>query len=318
MYMRYTKPFLTFPEQLALLKSRGLTVADEEMAIRQLSHVGYNRLHGYLSQWCVVTEREPEGRVEHYENGCAMENALALYAFDRRLRLSLMDAIERIEVALKVQIAYALGKHGPLAYLDQTYLGSACTGRRPNATEDNFQYLCRMNRASVDGSTEAIAKRMRDHYDSEPPVWVATELWDLGLLCHVYDIMMVPDRIEVAAAFEVPTYLMLASWIGSIRHVRNICAHHSQLYQRSLTHRIGIKDMKRSDALRHLTGIKDDRKYRLYPTLAVLTYLMQTVAPGSHWRNGLIDLFDQFPVIADAALSDYGFPDNWQNENLWR
>lgn len=315
--MRYSKPFLTFDEQLELLKSRGLTIVDEARGVLRLSHIGYNRLRGYLEQWCIISETATGDRVEQYEAGRSLEDAIALYSFDRRLRLDLLDAIERIEVALKVQIAYALGKHGPLAYLDQAFLGQASSGRRPNATDDNFQYLWRKNREFVDGSSESIAKRMRDHYDGDPPVWVATELWDLGLLCHVYDIMTVDDRIEVATALRVPTYIMLASWMGGIRHVRNICAHHSQLYRRSLTHRVGLKDMKRSDELRHLTRIKDDRRYRLYPTLSVIAYLMRTLATTSEWNDSLRNLLDGFPETEGSSLADYGFPEAWEGESLW-
>jgi abortive infection bacteriophage resistance protein len=44
----YTKPHLSFVEQLQLLKSRGLIVTNDELAVEHLNRLGYYRLSGYL------------------------------------------------------------------------------------------------------------------------------------------------------------------------------------------------------------------------------------------------------------------------------
>ena len=46
--VRYTKPALTFEEQIALLKSRGLVIDDEQRATRHLSNVSYYRMSAYM------------------------------------------------------------------------------------------------------------------------------------------------------------------------------------------------------------------------------------------------------------------------------
>jgi len=45
--MRFTKPALTYPQQLGKLRARGLVVADPAQAEHCLRYVGYYRLSAY-------------------------------------------------------------------------------------------------------------------------------------------------------------------------------------------------------------------------------------------------------------------------------
>lgn len=48
------KPPKTFPEQVALLKSRGLSIPDEPFAIHCLTHLNYYRLSAYRFPFTVA------------------------------------------------------------------------------------------------------------------------------------------------------------------------------------------------------------------------------------------------------------------------
>jgi abortive infection bacteriophage resistance protein len=48
----YQKPWLSFPEQIALLQSRGMVVDDVQAAVEFLQHVNYYRFSGF----CVAFE----------------------------------------------------------------------------------------------------------------------------------------------------------------------------------------------------------------------------------------------------------------------
>jgi len=50
--------------------------------------------------------------------GTRLDQVVALYDFDRRLKLLVMDAIERIEIALRVELAYTLGARDPYVHKD--------------------------------------------------------------------------------------------------------------------------------------------------------------------------------------------------------
>jgi len=98
-FVRYTKCPLTIKEQVDLLLKRGMT-GDRDLMIRQLTVVNYYRLSGYCH-----TFREPGA--ETFHPGTTFELVWKTYAFDRRLRLLVMDALERIEVAVGSLLAYA-------------------------------------------------------------------------------------------------------------------------------------------------------------------------------------------------------------------
>lgn len=93
--MHYTKPALTFDEQMDLLRQRGLAIPDADRATRWLQKVSYYRLSAY----CL-----PFKDGETFRAGTDFNDVAGLYIFDRKLRLLVLDAIERIEVAIRTAI----------------------------------------------------------------------------------------------------------------------------------------------------------------------------------------------------------------------
>lgn len=98
--MTYSKPWLSYKDQLALLESRGLLITDRAAALEYLERIGYYRLSGY---WYAFRERSGElvlldkGKkpknpnsstfaLDHFKAGATFKNAVDLYVFDKRLR----------------------------------------------------------------------------------------------------------------------------------------------------------------------------------------------------------------------------------------
>lgn len=119
----YTKPHLDFPAQVQLLASRGLVIPDPQYAQRLLRAVGYYRLSGY---WYPYRQPDPSGggRADDFLPGTSLDQIVGLYDFDRRLKLHLLDALERIEIAARVQVGAVLGRRGVYAHLDSANLVS--------------------------------------------------------------------------------------------------------------------------------------------------------------------------------------------------
>lgn len=106
--MHYTKPALTFDQQLDLLRERGLAVADPARASHWLSKVSYYRLSAYFL---------PFKDGDRFRPGVEFDQVAGLYIFDRKLRLLALDAIERVEVAIRTAITYGIGHvHGPFGH----------------------------------------------------------------------------------------------------------------------------------------------------------------------------------------------------------
>jgi len=84
--MKYTKHPLTYKDQADLLISRDL-IADRDLLISYLSTVNYYRFSGYLHPYL--------NKDDSFRSGTTLDMVWRHYIFDRRLRLLVMDAIER-------------------------------------------------------------------------------------------------------------------------------------------------------------------------------------------------------------------------------
>ena len=103
----YTKSPLTFEQQLQQLKDRGLIFDNDDLALSHLKTISYYRLSAY---WHPYRKIEQDGVVsDYFKEGTHFNEVMRLYEFDRRLRLLVMDAIERIEVYARTLFAYQIG-----------------------------------------------------------------------------------------------------------------------------------------------------------------------------------------------------------------
>lgn len=104
----FEKPPLGLDELVDRLVDRGLTVPDRDRARRYLRHIGYYR----LSPYTIPFQR---GGPDHlFRAGTGFDDVVDLYVFDRALRLLVMDALERVEVAVRA----ALTDHMSTTYGD--------------------------------------------------------------------------------------------------------------------------------------------------------------------------------------------------------
>ncbi len=111
---------LEIDELAQRLLERGLQ-AEPELLKMRLRMVGYHRLLGDLQP---LVNHDDQGRPgSHFREGTTLELVWRRYCFDRRLRLLLLDAIERFEVAVRERLVHHLvRRHGPYGYLKRENL----------------------------------------------------------------------------------------------------------------------------------------------------------------------------------------------------
>ena len=107
---KYNKPALTFSQQVELLVARGLVVKNKKRVEGTLANISYYRLSAYMLPF---KEYQNGVIIDRFIQGTTWEQIYDLYKFDRKLRLLLFDAIERIEIAVRTQIVNQLSlKYG--------------------------------------------------------------------------------------------------------------------------------------------------------------------------------------------------------------
>lgn len=122
MQISYTKPHLSHGNQLELLQGRGLEVTDTKAALSYLQRIGYYRLSAYWYPFRQSTTSTLNGKttvqiLDTFRDGALFSNAVDLYVFDKKLRLLLLDALERIEINMRADIAHYLGKKDIYAHM---------------------------------------------------------------------------------------------------------------------------------------------------------------------------------------------------------
>jgi len=299
----YDKPALTIDEQIDLLIKRGLSVPDRERAAHYLRYISYYRLSIYARILQV-----PDSTEHQFQDGTTFDDILKLYTFDRELRLLVMDAIERIEVALRSTIAYefSIGA-GPSWYADASLFKESKYFN--HATEmARIEKLCNK-------SHEVFMKHHRETYDSLPPSWKLVEAMTVGEIERIFfnmnaDNRTVKDaRYRIAKSLGIPVRLLL-SWFKPICLLRNICAHHGRLWNRKLIYRFDIPRNPNIPWVSHDVG---DRQ-KVYAYLCMVEVLMKCINPHSSWSKRLIELLDNHPDIPTQYMV---FPEGWCDDEFW-
>src|SRR5262249_34341992 len=98
----YQKPALDLESQANQLAARGMAFleGDAEELAWALRFIGYYRLSGYWKAF----EQENEQNIHTFIPDTRISDILDFYNFDRKLRLHILDALERIEIAIKALI----------------------------------------------------------------------------------------------------------------------------------------------------------------------------------------------------------------------
>lgn len=116
----YLKRATTIDEQIAILRNRGLIIANEHKAKEHLLDIGYFRLGFY----CFPFEKDYPQKVNRthiYNEGTIFEDVVKLYYFDFDLRNLLMRYINRIEINFRTYLTYSVSnkyKDSPTWFAD--------------------------------------------------------------------------------------------------------------------------------------------------------------------------------------------------------
>jgi abortive infection bacteriophage resistance protein len=203
----------TFEEQLSILQQNGLTVESTLDAINILIQVNYYRFSGYLLPF-------KNQHTKKYD-GASFGHIFKLCEFDRRLRFIILSIVEPVEILLKTKIAYYHGhKYGP---------GGYTTHANFLDNKNHTRFLNEFKKTLTKNSKALFVKHHNSKYGGEFPIWVATELFSLGMLSKFYSNMISTDKKHLARNFNTgPEHL--ESWLHCLADLRNRCAHYMRLY----------------------------------------------------------------------------------------
>lgn len=292
----YTDKPLSFTQQIALLKSNGLTFIDEPKALHTLQQISYFRLKSYMMPLM-------SDKVRHtFKSGVTFEQAYSLYKFDSRLRKLIAGELEKLEVSIRTQMAYILSDEVDIYW----FADSANFVSVPRHAT-----LIASLKSELDRSDDDQIVRFKQMYsDVFPPAWMTMEVTSFGSLSMLYKLLKPSLNKRKIANFYGVSDSVFESWLHSIVYVRNICAHYSRLWNKTL--RIQPLFPRKVSNTFISTPVRNDR---LYYVLCIIQYLLLTVNPNTTFPARLKALLAEFPSVDVCAM---GFPTDWNKEALWK
>ncbi len=298
--MRYTKIPLSISDQLQLLESRGLNIPDRAKALHYLSNISYYRLRAY---WLPL---EINNSVSHrFKSGTTFDIIIDQYVFDRKLRILIFDEIERIEVALRTQIIHHYSMHfGGQWYLDPTHFRSKW----------HFDGFANRIKEEYRNSSEVFVTHYKNRYTNPkfPPAWVMLELASFGMLSKLFkNLKRTQPKKEVSMHFGLP-YNVLESWLQALANLRNLCAHHSRVWNRKFV----VQPIYPKNTANTWLSVKVGQKHRnkLYLQLCTILYLLKGINPSSSFPSKVRILLTEYSSI---PIHYMGFPPDWHVDPFW-
>jgi abortive infection bacteriophage resistance protein len=293
----YPKTFLPYQSQITLLKSRGMKFADEAKAQHLLENISYYRFSGY---WYPLLA-DKQNHV--FKRDADFETAFNLYKFDRELRKLINSELEKIEVAVRTKITYALSTAQDAFWIEDPTLFA-----NPHVYQSTLGKIME----ELGRSDEEFILSFKSKYSNPlPPSFILLEIASFGALSRLYDNLKPgKTRKNIANMFGLADRVF-ASWLHSFVYIRNVCAHHARIWNRWL--RVQPLFPKNTGN----TWLTDNAvcNNRIYYILSMIIYLLNIVNPSHTFRQKLEDLFLKYPNVDRAAM---GFPPEWRNELLWK
>jgi len=331
-FNHHPKDWFTYEDQLDRLIERGLLVSDRSKAIDYLQRLGYYRLSGYWydfrerSAICcpVPKQKNKKGKpktdkiaLDGFKHGACFKDVISLYVFDKKLRLLVMDAIERIEIALRVDIAHLLGHYSPFSYLDSSHFhdGFAVNLDAKKGVTKHHGWLSK-HAQLINRSREAFIVHNKQKYGLPVPIWVACEIWDFGTLSTLYSGMKEEDQDKISQKYGIHNGHIFASWLRALNNLRNICAHHSRFWNRNIADQPKLPSKSEFPLVENFKG-DSHRLARPFLLICICQHLVEVINPNSTWGERMLSLLGEFPYLNHLGLSlqGMGVIDDWQTLN---
>lgn len=323
------KPFTNIDQQVEIILQRGLLsrTLDEEKLRAEIKHrlqyVNYYRLSAYWH--CFLSKESDANGRQHFIKGTFWEDIWARYSTDRRLRIMLLEAVSRFEIALRAKIAYHWVAFSNLCTTPQSlpnkYMVSmnswsakkkvkAERERRDleEAIQKNFERNCVIY-ADIDPSVTSVK------YAKNLPAWSYVEFATLGNFCTLLRVCL-PQVVvkKVAHDFGFNNASFFCSAVSLLKDVRNACAHQARILDRRwITTKKNLILRRDNGVISSIASID-----KTSAAICLCALILGTIAPESTWKSRCKQLVLTALKTTPHLNGDLGFKLGWDKHPMWR
>lgn len=277
--------------------SRGLAIDNPSKAEQYLKTINYYRLSAYMYPLLLVPKSE-----HRFKTDANFRQVMMLYRFDKKLRLFMFNEIEKIEIAVRTAIVDECTS----AFGDSFWMTNASYFIDSN----KFQKTLALISHEIDKSHEEFIVHFKQTYsDPYPPSWILAEILPLGVMTNIF-INLKDSQVKKKIAQRFGLQLrVFVSWMTIITVTRNACCHHARVWNKQNT--LTPMNPRRTT---HVWITLPSNPLRVYYDLCIIKYFLDTISPNNDMGQKLRNLLSAFPLVDPAPM---GFPEGWENEELW-
>lgn len=308
----YKKEFKTFDEQLEILKQRKLNILNDNYALSKLQRINYYRLSAYFLPFQHPKNSENK---DIFLEETKFEDIIQLYYFDCELRKIIFEAIESIEIYFRTQITYYHSlKYEPFGYLNKENF---------ETSSEFFEKVLLSLKNETRRSEEIFIKHFKDRYKTtDLPIWGVVEVISFGTLSKIYSILKTQEQKKVISKLKGINNNVFKNWLHCLSVIRNICAHHSRIWNKTL----GVK----FEIPRKLEEFKNIKKVildeegkekeiklndKVFFALTVIEYILTCIGEDEiQFKDKIKTLLLKY---TNVKIDRMGFIDDWKSNSIW-
>lgn len=229
------KKFLTYEQQIDLLKNKGLNIPDSEKAITLLKeHSYFDLINGYKKPF-----KAEDG---NYKKNISFDDIYCLYCFDDELRYALIKRIMEVEIHIKSLLSYSFCEQ--FGDEEAGYLNV-----------NNYNYSITSNQSEINKLISIITdlqnksdsflymKHQKSKYGNIP-LWVLVKVMTLGNASKMYSFQKPEIQTKISKEFKGITEHGLETFLDILTKFRNVCAHNERVFDhRYIKHEIVDTDV---------------------------------------------------------------------------
>ena len=302
MQKKNEKKFLTYDEQINLLKSKKLEIENVELAISQLKKYGYFSL---VSGYKDIFKIEKNG---NYKTRTTLEDIIYLYLFDDYLRNTFLQEIIRIEKHIKSLYSYSFCALYGDKQSDYLNVNNYNYG---HYQKDINVFITLVNNILDNPERYKYIKHNITTYGSVP-LWVLIQSLTLGNVSKMYNFSSNKLQSQIAREFKNVYGPELSSMLNILSKFRNVCAHGERLY--SYATKKEIKNLPIYSRIDNYTPTARNNLFAVYICIKYLSTDDDFNLFSSHLKNVFNILHNSIKQeLASLVMQSMGFPKNWMD-----
>lgn len=305
----FNKQSLTAEEQINLLILRGLRIIDKQSAINIIKRVGYYHLSSYMRNF-------QKDEQHNFQENVEFNDIYNLFNFDQELRHITFAAIEKVEIAYRTAISNVMcKKYGSHWFIRKESFRKKInkeTNKEVDCVQECKEIINKEIRKKDNEYAETFIANYYNKYLAPelPPFWMVIETFTIGSLNKLFQLINLDDKTEIIKYLgmtEDAKFIRTTNWLYALSVVRNICAHHSRLFNRVFriapTKHIKIGELQKAN------------NNTFYYIAMIINFYLILMSKDHSFEDNLQILFAKYPQINKSKM---GFPVNWEKFNYTR